>query len=89
MTVVLPTAREGNVFRSVCHSVHGRGGRGGMMSLPDFLSGTMFLAGGWGGYDVTYCLVPCSFQGMSTLGGDDLLGGVCSQRGMGTPDTNI
>ena len=25
----LPTAREGNIFRSVCHSVHGGGGGGG------------------------------------------------------------
>ena len=36
---------QGNVFRSVCHSIHWRGGLC-MMSLSIWLSGPMFLLGG-------------------------------------------
>ena len=38
----LLTAREGNIFTSVCHSVHGGGGR--LMSRP--VSGPMVHLGG-------------------------------------------
>ena len=52
--------QEGNVFTHVCYSVHRE-------IWCHFLSGPMFLPRR--GYDVTSCLVPCSFQGMVPGGG--------------------
>ena len=52
--------QEGNVFTHVCYSVHRE-------IWCHFLSGPMFLPRR--GYDVTSCLVPCSFQGVWSRGG--------------------